>query len=49
MDMEDFFQIPKIFFNKYINELSPEAFCGLIKFYRYYLENSNKKEIEISF
>jgi len=39
-------QIPKVFLYSYINSLSSDAFCVLVRFYKFYLENYDK---EISF
>ena len=34
------YSIPKIFFKKYFNQLSPKTFCFLIKLYQHYLDSS---------
>jgi hypothetical protein len=42
------YEIPKIFFI-YANRLSDGAFCVLLKFYKYYLENDSTIEITLTF
>ena len=43
------YQIPKVFINRYVNQLSPGAFCVLTRFYRFYLDNEGSRELTISF
>lgn len=40
--MSDFYQIHKVFLDRYVYQLSANAFCTLIRFYRFYLDNKDK-------
>ena len=40
--MSDFYSVHKVFFTRYVYQLSANAFCTLIRFYRFYLENKDK-------
>ena len=39
---------PQVFFNKYLYQLTSDSFCVLLRLYNLYLENQDKKEIEIN-
>lgn len=47
--MNELYQIPKVFINRYVNQLSPSTFCILTRLFRFYLDNEGKREITISF
>lgn len=37
--MEKFYSVHKIFLNRYLYQLSPQAFCVLLRFYKFYLNH----------
>lgn len=42
------YEIPRVFLNRYVNILTPEAFAFLVRFYKFYLDH-DKKDIVIPF
>jgi len=48
--MDEFYSIHKVFLNRYIYQLSSQAFCVLLRFYKFYLNNRESgKSVSIPF